>query len=195
MSHDVSEAAGEKDPAGAFRELMGHLAAGVTIVTSALDGVPVGMTATAVCSVSAAPPMLLVSLTTNTRTAAGVERSKSFTVHLLNYSGRNHAEKFARPGDHFAEVAYRNHAATGVPVLEDVLGYFVCAVERAVTVADHTIFFGRVLECELVATRRHPLIYFARGYREIAASPSAQAKSFEPWREHDAGLPGWGLPI
>lgn len=195
MSHEASHAAQEKDLPAVFRELMGHLAAGVTVVTSALDGVPVGMTATAVCSVSAMPPMLLVSLTTNTRTAAGVERSKAFTVHLLNYSGRIYAEKFARPGDHFTEVAYRKHAITAVPVLQDVLGYLVCAVEQAVTVADHTIFFGRVLECELVDARRHPLVYFARGYREIAATPSAQAKSFEPWAEHDAGLPGWGLPI
>jgi flavin reductase (DIM6/NTAB) family NADH-FMN oxidoreductase RutF len=195
MSHEASQAARENELPMAFRELMGHLAAGVTVVTAALDGVPVGMTATAVCSVSAAPPMLLVSLTTNTRTAAGVERSKAFVVQLLTWSGRNYAEKFARPGDHFEEAAYRKHAATGVPILEDVLGYFVCSVERAVTVADHTIFFGRVLECELVASHRHPLIYFARGYREIAASPSALAKSFEPWGEHDAGLPGWGLPI
>lgn len=195
MSHEASQAAREKVLPAAFRELMGHLAAGVTVVTAALDGVPVGMTATAVCSVSATPPMLLVSLTTNTRTAAGVERSKAFTVHLLTYGGQRYAETFARPGDHFAEVSYRNHPATGVPILEGVLGYFVCAAEQAFTVADHTIFVGRVLECELVSHSRHPLIYFARGYRELAASSSVQAKSFEPWAEYDAGLPGWGMPI
>ena len=194
MSHEASQAAREKDLPAGFRELMGHLAAGVTVVTSALDGVAVGMTATAVCSVSAAPPMLLVSLTTNTRTAAGVEQSQAFAVHLLTQGGRKHAEKFARPGDHFAEVAYRNHAATSMPVLEDVLGYFVCTAEQALTVADHTIFVGRVLECELVATRRHPLIYFARGYRELAAGQPEQAGSFEPWGEREGGLPGFGLP-
>jgi flavin reductase (DIM6/NTAB) family NADH-FMN oxidoreductase RutF len=176
-----------------FREVMGQLASGVSIITSLLDGAPAGMTATAVCSVSAKPPMLLVSLTTGSRTALGVEQSKAFAVHLLADHSQKHAEQFAAAGDHFAGVSYRRDE-TGIPVLQDVLGHFVCAVERTVEVADHMLFVGRVVACEIKAPGRHPLVYFDRQYRKVATAES-QPGSLEPWGStHDFGLPGWGLP-
>src|SRR5947199_4688308 len=71
-----------------FRDVIRHLASGVTIITSAAKGGPVGLTATAVCSISAKPPMLLVSLSNTSHTVEGVEQSGAFPVHLLG-----HAEK------------------------------------------------------------------------------------------------------
>ena len=178
----------------AFCEAMGHLAAGVTIITSSLDNAPVGMTATAVCSVSAKPPMLLVSLTTGSRTALGVEQSKAFAVHLLTDHSQKHAEQFAAAGDHFAGIKYRCDDQTKVPVLHEVLGHFVCLVEHTVGVADHRLFVGRVVACEVKAPGRHPLVYFDRKYRKVAATES-QPGTLEPWGStHDFGLPGWGLP-
>jgi flavin reductase (DIM6/NTAB) family NADH-FMN oxidoreductase RutF len=180
--------------AQAFREAMGHLASGVTIITASLDGAPVGMTATAVCSVSAKPPMLLVSLTTGSRTALGVEQCKAFAVHLLGDHSQKHAEQFAAAGDHFAGIKYRCDEQTKVPVLHEVLAHFVCLVERTVEIADHMLFVGRVVECEVKAPGRHPLVYFDRKYRKVAAAES-QPVSLEPWGStHDFGLPGWGLP-
>src|SRR6478736_4730441 len=78
-----------------FRDVIRHLASGVTVITSSLAGEPVGLTATAVCSVSATPPMLLVSLTTTSHTAQGVMEAGAFAVHLLPHSGRKYAEQFA----------------------------------------------------------------------------------------------------
>ena len=181
-------------PAQVFREVMGHLASGVTIITAALQETPVGMTATAVCSVSAKPPLLLVSLTAGSRTALGVEQSKAFAVHLLAHDRQKYAEQFATAGDHFSGVSYRRDEQTGVPVLQDVLGYFLCQTEQVVGVADHVLFVGRVVECELSTTGHHPLVYFDRKYRRVAVSDS-QPGTLEPWGStQDYGLPGWGLP-
>lgn len=181
-------------PAQVFREVMGHLASGVTIITAALQQTPVGMTATAVCSVSAKPPMLLVSLTSGSRTALGVEQSQAFAVHLLAHDRQKYAEQFAAAGDHFSGISYRPDEQTGVPVLQDVLGYFLCQVEHAVQVADHVLFVGRVVECEVKAPGHHPLVYFDHKYRRVAVSDS-QPGSLEPWGStQDYGLPGWGLP-
>ena len=181
-------------PTQVFREVMGHLASGVTIITAAQQAAPVGMTATAVCSVSAKPPMLLVSLTAGSRTALGVEQSKAFAVHLMAHDSQNYAEQFAAAGDHFAGVSYRRDEQTGVPVLQDVLGYFLCLVEHAVDIADHVLFVGRVVECEVKAPGHHPLVYFDRKYRKVALSES-QPGSLEPWGStQDCGLPAGGLP-
>jgi len=190
----AQEKARETVAAQVFRETMGHLASGVTIITSSHDGTPVGMTATAVCSISAKPPMLLVSLTTGSRTALGVEQSKAFGVHLLADRSQKHAEQFAAAGEHFAGIAFRRDEHSGIPVLQDVLAHFVCLVEQTIEVADHMLFVGRVVECEVKAPGHHPLVYFDRKYRKVAAAES-QPGTLQPWGStHDFGLPGWGLP-
>ena len=51
----------------ALRHVMGHFSSGVTIVTALRDGVRHGMTATAVCSVSLEPPLVLVCVSKQSR--------------------------------------------------------------------------------------------------------------------------------
>jgi len=184
--------AGASAEAAAFRNVIRHLASGVTIITSSLNGEPVGMTATAVCSVSATPPMLLVSLTTASRTAQGVIETGEFAVHLLPHSGRSHAEQFASRNLHFQGVKYSSTPGKQVPVLSDVLGWFLCQVEQSLPVADHVIFVGRVLQCELKSKSPDPLLYFDRSYRKLAPGAEPGAENLEPWGSQDAGLPGFG---
>jgi flavin reductase (DIM6/NTAB) family NADH-FMN oxidoreductase RutF len=179
--------------AQAFREVMCQLASGVTIITASLGDVPVGMTATAVCSVSAKPPMLFISLTAGSRTALGVEERKTFAVHLLPHTRQKYAEQFAAAGDHFADIGYRRDPATGVPILEDVLGYFLCEVERSVVVADHALFVGRVMQCAVKATGQTPLVYFDRAYGKVTPVAELHPVNPEHWA-FDIGLPGWGVP-
>ena len=179
--------------AAVFRDVIRHLASGVTIITSSLSGEPVGLTATALCSVSATPPMLLVSLTTASRTAQGVMETGAFAVHLLPHSGRNHAEQFASRSLHFEGVKYALASGKQIPVLTDVLGWFLCQVENSLPVADHVIFVGRVLQCELKEKSPDPLLYFDRNYRKLAPAAERGASTLEPWGSvQDAGLPGFG---
>ena len=185
--------AGASAEAAAFRDVIRHLASGVTVITSSSrSGEPVGMTATAVCSVSATPPMLLVSLTTSSHTAQGVLESGAFAVHLLPHSGRKHAEQFASRDLHFQGVKYALTSDKQIPVLADVLGWFLCQVEQSLPVADHMIFVGRVLQCELKSKSPDPLLYFDRSYRKLAPGAEPGAENLEPWGSQDAGLPGFG---
>jgi flavin reductase (DIM6/NTAB) family NADH-FMN oxidoreductase RutF len=180
------------DAAG-FRDVIRHLASGVTIITSSFGGEPVGLTATAVCSVSAIPPLLLISLTAASQTAQGVAESGRFIVHLLPHRGRRYAEQFASRGQHFDGVPYAKHSGNELPLLSNVLGWFVCEVEQTIPAADHMIFVGRVLECELSDKAPDPLLYFDRGYRRLAAGVEPGAENLEPWGSaQDAGLPGFG---
>lgn len=176
----------------AFRDVIRHLASGVTIITSSLDGEPVGLTATAVCSVSATPPMLLISVTSGSRTAQGISQTGAFAVHLLRHGNRGHAEQFASRGAHFERIEY-SLAATNVPVLDHVLGWFLCEVEQTVPAADHVIFIGRVLRCELKDKLPDPLLYFDRSYRKLAPGAEPGAENLEPWGSaQEVGLPGFG---
>ena len=183
----------EAADAARFRDVIRHLGSGVTIVTSSLSGEPVGLTATAVCSVSATPPMLLVSLTTASHTAQGVSQTGAFAVHLLSYGGRQYAEQFASAGEHFRNINYSRASDKQVPLLDDVFGWFLCHVEHSVPVADHILFVGRVLHCQLKDNCPDPLLYFDRSYRKLAPGIQREAENLEPWGSaQDAGLPGFG---
>ncbi|HEV8183382.1 MAG TPA: flavin reductase family protein [Candidatus Angelobacter sp.] len=176
-----------------FRDVIRHLASGVTVITSSLAGEPVGLTATAVCSVSATPPSLLISVTAGSRTEKGIAESGRFAVHLLPHRGRRYAEQFASRGSHFNGVQFSRYSGTDLPVLTDVLGWFVCEVEQKIPAADHVIFVGRVLECELTDRAPDPLLYFDRGYRKLAAGLEPGPENLEPWgSSQDSGLPGFG---
>ena len=179
--------------AALFRDVVRHLASGVTIITSSLHGEPVGLTATAVCSVSATPPLLLVSLTQTSRTAQGVAETGAFAVHLLAYNSRRYAEQFASLSDHFQHTEYSTTSEQHIPLLADAFAWLVCRVEQSMSAADHTVFIGRVLQCELRNKSPEPLLYFDRNYRKLAAGIGSGAENLEPWgSSQDAGLPGFG---
>lgn len=183
----------ESVDAAMFRDVVRHLASGVTIITSSERGEPVGLTATAVCSVSATPPMLLASVTTTSRTTLGIAETGQFAIHLLQHRGRRHAEQFAAKGERFAGMKYSLTPDKQIPLLTDVLGWFLCQVEQTVSAADHMIFIGRVLQCELKDKSPDPLLYFDRSYRKLAPGAEPGAENLEPWGSpQDTGLPGFG---
>lgn len=97
---------------GAFRQ---H-AAGVALITAEVGGVPVALTATSVSSVSAAPPVLVMSLSAQSSSAATVRRAATVVVHLLGAGQLDLARLGAAPGvDRFADRSRWARLATGEP--------------------------------------------------------------------------------
>lgn len=154
--------------AALFRDGMSRLGAGVCIVTS--DGARGrhGFTATAVCSVSDAPPSLLVCVNHQASAYAALVEHGVLAVNVLAadqlevaraFSGRTpHHERFAagcwQPGPH------------GMPLLEGAAAAFECRLRQAVPMGSHD-----VLMCEVTSLRRGPhatgLAYFERAYQPL----------------------------
>ncbi|MER3406589.1 MAG: hypothetical protein C4289_16670 [Chloroflexota bacterium] len=78
-----------------FREAMSHWASGVAIVTTFVDGVPHGMTASAFCSVSTEPPTVLVCVSKQARTHNRILRAGRFGVNILASTQQAYATHFA----------------------------------------------------------------------------------------------------
>lgn len=153
-----------------FRRVLGHLASGVSVVTS-LDaaGEPRGLTATAVCSVSLEPPLVLVSLDRTSTTHAALRASGVYAVNLLSADQRRLAVRFARAEP--AKFRGLDHRAgtTGAPLLDDAPGYVDCTVEREVPAGDHTVFIGRVEDARIRAVGDdRPLVYHLGRYGTLA---------------------------
>ena len=155
-----------------FREAMSQLAAGVSVVTSAdSDGTPFGLTATAVCSVSLEPPIVLACLASSSATHGAIMAGKRFALNFLGRADTDLAQRFSSSAtDKFIGVSWRAGSA-GCPVLPGALAVCECLLERAVPVGDHTVLFGRVVNVEIAGgSPDDPLIYFRGLYQSLSES-------------------------
>jgi flavin reductase (DIM6/NTAB) family NADH-FMN oxidoreductase RutF len=147
-----------------FRAVMGRFATGVTVVTVATPDGPMGMTANAVCSLSLDPVLLLVCFDNAARTLPQVRERGRFGVNVLAAGQEDLARLFAskRPErEKFAGVAHTVN--DGIPVIEGVLAWVGCRLERLIPGGDHTIGIGAVEAAE--AGHGEPLLWFHGGYR------------------------------
>jgi flavin reductase len=157
------------DPA-VFREAMSRLGAAVHVVTSAGPAGKAGATATAVTSVSDAPPTLLMCLNRRSKTCPIVAENRVFCVNTLAAGQADIADIFAgRTGVVGAERFSAGEWVTlhtGSPVLATAVVAFDCRVIELRSVASHNVFFAAV-----VATRLGPpgaaLVYHDRAYKQV----------------------------
>lgn len=146
---------------GDFRAAMRRLAATVTVL-SARDqlGRRCGMTATAVTSVSAAPPALLACVNRSAALHAHLGLGNRFCINLL-HTGQQPISEICSGGAEgearFNTGDWRDDAEA-VPYLHDAQANIFCAVEAVHAYGSHGIFIGRVLR---VQTRDAiaPLVY------------------------------------
>lgn len=155
-------------PPVAFRDALAQLVGGVVIVTTRDEADrPRGMTATAVCSVSLTPPLVMACMSHRSSTYRAVQESGVFALNILPATAESLARHFATDvDDKFAGIEIVTDA-TGAPLLADGLAYCDCEVEDAVVAGDHTIFIGRVIAASASADRRLPLLYFQGEYGSI----------------------------
>lgn len=153
-----------------FRAALARLAGGVVLVTTqGEDGEPRGMTATAVCSVSLEPPLVMACLNQAAATHGAVVRSGVFALNVLPASAEPLARRFAEPiPDKFAELPVVS-ARTGAPILDQALAFCECAVVRSVPAGTHTIFIGRVENAGVrTDAAAEPLVYYRGRYGSVA---------------------------
>ncbi|MCW1384760.1 alpha/beta fold hydrolase [Novosphingobium sp. KCTC 2891] len=150
-----------------LRDAMGCFATGITIVTSrAADGTPVGLTANSFTSVSLDPPLLLVCLANNARSASILRDAEHFAVNVLQTSQQPASNRFAGKGeDRFAATAWQS-GETGMPLLDGSLGSFECRRHAVHEAGDHFLLVGEVVRAQF-EPRRDPLLYFRGKYRRL----------------------------
>jgi len=129
-----------------FRYVMGSFASGVSVVTTLDDDRPRGFTCSAVCSVSADPPLLMASVSNRSGTLKAILSHGRFTVNILGAQARSVSQLFASPAQgQFEHVPWKPGAVTGMPLLPATVGYAECEVDNAVGAGDHTLLLGRMV--------------------------------------------------
>lgn len=152
--------------AGDCRELFRSMASGVTVVTTDTPTGPVGMTASAVMSLSMDPPLVVLSLGRTSATLRALRRSGRFALHLLRDDQEHLATGFARacsPAERFAGV--RTRPGSGPPVIADTLAAATCGVERVVPGGDHALVIARLHAVDV--TEGAPLLWHRSDFHRL----------------------------
>jgi flavin reductase (DIM6/NTAB) family NADH-FMN oxidoreductase RutF len=153
-----------------FRNIIGHFATGVTVITTAAGDRLHGMTANAVTSLSLDPVMLLVCVDKTTYTHGVLAESAIFAVNILGKHQEAVSRVFAKRGEPEAG-SLRGQAytigRTGAPVLDDCLASIECRVAEVFEGGDHSIFLGEVV-AQAVRSELEPLLFYRGKYRTLA---------------------------
>ena len=149
-----------------YRQVIGHFATGVAIVTCYGPDGPSGLTTNAITSVSLEPLLLLVCFDNGSRTLPAVRSARRFAVNILRAGQEDLAAVFAskRVGrEKFESVTHT--VAHGVPVLDDALAWVACELVELLPGGDHTIGIGSVVAG--AASGGEPLVFQDGGYRSL----------------------------
>ncbi len=147
------------------RQIMGHFATGVTVVTTDGEAGSHGMTANAVASLSLDPPLILIAVDKRAAMLEFLSRNLCFAVNILRADQEELSRRFAAPGPKDFSDLDVTIAATGSPILLEGLAFLDCRVHDVLPGGDHDIFLGEILEGDVRGG--DPLLYFAGGYRRL----------------------------
>jgi 3-hydroxy-9,10-secoandrosta-1,3,5(10)-triene-9,17-dione monooxygenase reductase component len=163
------------DPTGAavsddakFREVLGHFATGITIVTAMEDGAPVGFTCQSFTSLSLQPPMVALAPAKSSTSWPRIARAGAFCVNILAAHQEDVCRSFAvSGGDKFAGIDW-HPGAYGSPVIEGSLAVIECELGIIHDAGDHELVTGRVQAMHL--GEGTPLLYYRGKYASLTPS-------------------------
>jgi flavin reductase (DIM6/NTAB) family NADH-FMN oxidoreductase RutF len=145
-----------------FRDVIGHFASGVTVVTALDDGRPFGTTASAVSSLSLEPPMVLICMNRDSETGRAIASSGRFAINVLGEDQADLAVRFARKGGHKFEGVKVTAGEWDEPLLTEALATLECRVTDTTAGGTHYVFIAEVDRAS--ARAGTPLTYFRGQY-------------------------------
>ncbi|ALM85593.1 flavin reductase family protein [Bordetella sp. N] len=153
-----------------LREALGHYASGITVITTHIDGEPIGFTCQSFYSVSLNPPLVSFSVMAGSASYPKIRRAKRFAVNILSEEQIKVSNQFARRGtDKWHEIEWQE-SPLGNPIITGSLHWLDCEIYAEHAAGDHLIVIGEVKALDLQTVgATQPLLYFKGQYRNIAA--------------------------
>jgi 3-hydroxy-9,10-secoandrosta-1,3,5(10)-triene-9,17-dione monooxygenase reductase component len=150
-----------------FREVLGHFATGVTVVTGLDADGPVGFTCQAFAALSLEPPLVVMAPSRTSESFPRISRTGAFCVNVLTDEQEAMARVFATKGSHKFDGVGWKAGSNGAPVLSDCLAWVECRLESVHEGGDHLIAVGSVTGMG-VGTGR-PLVFYRGGFGSFEA--------------------------
>jgi 3-hydroxy-9,10-secoandrosta-1,3,5(10)-triene-9,17-dione monooxygenase reductase component len=145
-----------------FREVLGHFATGITIVTALEEGIPVGFSCQSFAALSLDPPMVVLAPARTSTSWPRIRAAGSFCVNILGEHQEAVCRAFAiSGGDKFSGVGWRP-GLTGAPMIDNSLAIVECELGDIFEGGDHEIVIGRVVALEV--GEGGPLLFYRGGF-------------------------------
>lgn len=148
--------------AAEFRAAMRNVPGTVSIVTTGQAPYRHGLTLTAGCSLSAAPPSVLVCVNRSAGAHDTILSSGLFCWNILGVEHLNLALRFSGQDGSKGDIRFEDglwcDLGTGAPSLINAICSFDCRVIDAHSAGSHTIFTGRVV-AQAAKAGSEPLVY------------------------------------
>ena len=149
-----------------FRQVMGHFATGITIVTTRdAKGKPYGLTVNSLTSVSLNPVLVLVCLDNKLSGLQAFKDAKHFGVSILSEHQEDISRLFAKKDSERPPSIYFE-GPLGMPLLRNSLAVMECEIVNVYAAGDHQIFLGEVRSAE-VFRLEGALLYFRGKYQRL----------------------------
>jgi flavin reductase len=153
-----------------FKTVMRQVVSSVAVITARAGKQRNGLTATAVCSVSAEPPTMLVCVNRSATAEGIIADSGSFAINFLTEEQHGIARLFSTSklgsDERFREGKWLS-MVTGAPILDGAVASFDCRVEDRILSGTHHIYIGRVLA--VTSLDQDALLYRDGSFRRLAA--------------------------
>ena len=153
-----------------FRDAMQHMAASVTAITTRdAAGIPAGLMATAVTSLSDTPPSLVICVNRTATAHDTLIEAGRIGVSLVPEGATEFASHFAKAKgtDRFTKGHWKD-AASGVPLYVNAPVAFDCHIARAVDGYSHTILIAEIDEIHFASPRDDScLLWHQRKFAKI----------------------------
>jgi flavin reductase (DIM6/NTAB) family NADH-FMN oxidoreductase RutF len=159
--------------ATSFRAAMSRLPTGVVLLTQGLPDALEAMTANSFASVSLQPPLVLISVRSDSRMRSRMDGCATFAIQILHEGQRDLASCFAshqRPGGVQATDLLEAIATPlGNVIVPGAIAVFECMPYMRHLGGDHVMYLGKVERIHVGTDERLPLT-FHRGSYTVPAS-------------------------
>jgi len=169
VSDEVTEDAGdagaiEVDPM-VYRQVLGHFPTGVTVISSLVDGRPVGLAIGSFFSVSLDPPLVGFCVARSSSTWPSIAETGVFGVSVLAEDQHETSGRFASRGeDKFEGITWDPSPITRSPLIHGAVAHIDCEIYETHPGGDHVIVEGLVRSLDVHRPDVGPLLFFKGGY-------------------------------
>jgi len=152
-----------------IKRCLGQMMKGVQVVGAHHDGVTRAYCSHWVCQVSFEEPIVMASVSPKHDTHPLIAAAGQFSVSVLAGDQVDVGQYFSYPGRKFRYIAdeyLETIPGTELPVVRNCIAWMRCETFEVKPMADHELFFARVVEVGAGRLKEPPLLYSSRlGWR------------------------------
>ncbi|MFF0018838.1 flavin reductase family protein [Streptomyces sp. NPDC005374] len=164
-----------------FRGVLGHFPTSVVAITTTDgDERPQGLVVGTFMSVSLDPPLVSFLVDGSSKTLPAIRTAGRFCANALAGNQERLSRQMAAGGaDRFDGVTWKS-SPLGNPVLDGIVAWVDCGVEKVVEIGDHFLVVGRVRHLR-VESKRTPLLFFRGGYGDYLSTTNLVLDRLVGW--------------